>query len=310
MRASAARASTLGIASLMVGLGALATQDVVFKLMSGRYSVFEILFLRGCFTVLVLRSVLLLLRFPRPLHTERLGTQYLRGGLLCSALSCYCLALSAMPLLDAVAIFFAAPLIATSLSSWLLGERVSFGQWGAVIVGFVGMLVMIGPGAGAFQAGAGFAMAAAVFYALSNIVSRSLGRTDRAATTAYYTVFMYIVVSAIGVVAIEIAGVDWSAGNVVVARAWRDPDWFDLGLLAASGFAVALGFFCLAQAYRFATIPVLAPFEYTSLIWAGLLGYLIWDEVPTRLTLIGAALIVVSGWYVAVAPARGARSRR
>ena len=302
--AGTARASMLGIASLMVGLGALATQDVVFKLMSGRYSVFEILFLRGCFTVLVLRSVLLLLRFPRPLHTERLGIQYLRGGLLCSALSCYCLALSAMPLLDAVAVFFAAPLFATSLSPWLLRERVSFGQWGAVIVGFIGMLVMIGPGAGAFQAGAGFALAAAVFYALSNIVSRSLGRTDRAATTAYYTVFMYIVVSAIGVVAIEIAGVDFSAGNVVVARAWRDPDWFDLGLLAGSGFAVALGFFCLAQAYRFATIPVLAPVEYTSLIWAGLLGYLIWDEVPTQFTLIGAALIVASGWYVAAAPAR------
>ena len=302
--ARAARASTLGIASLMVGLGALATQDVVFKLMSGRYSVFEILFLRGCFTVLVLRSVLLVLRFPRPLHTERLGTQYLRGGLLCISLSCYCLALSAMPLLDAVAIFFAAPLISTSLSPWLLGERVSLGQWGAVSLGFVGMLIMIGPGAGAFQPGAVFAMLAAVFYASSAIVSRSLGRTDRAATTAYYTVFMYIVVSAIGVVAIEIAGVDWSAGNVVVARAWRDPDWFDLGLLAGSGFAVALGFFCLAQAYRLAPIPVLAPVEYTSLIWAGLLGYLIWDEVPTRLTLIGAALIVVSGWYVAVAPAR------
>ena len=307
--AGAARAPMLGVASLLVGLGALATQDVLFKVMSGRYSVFEILFLRGCFTVLVLRAVLLVLRFPRPLHTERLGTQYLRGGLLCSALSCYCLALSAMPLLDAVAVFFAAPLIATSLSPWLLGERVSAGQWGAVILGFVGMLVMIGPGAGTFQAGAGFALTAAVFYALSNIVSRSLGRTDRAATTAYYTVFMYVVVSAIGVVAIEIAGVDYSAGNVVVARAWREPDWFDLGLLAGSGFAVALGFFCLAQAYRFASIPVLAPVEYTSLVWAGLLGYLIWDEVPTRLTLIGATLIVVSGWYVATATARGARRR-
>ena len=307
--AGAVRAPMLGVASLLVGLGALATQDVLFKVMSGRYSVFEILFLRGCFTVLVLRAVLLVLRFPRPLHTERLGTQYLRGGLLCSALSCYCLALSAMPLLDAVAVFFAAPLIATSLSPWLLGERVSAGQWGAVILGFVGMLVMIGPGAGTFQAGAGFALTAAVFYALSNIVSRSLGRTDRAATTAYYTVFMYVVVSAIGVVAIEIAGVDFSAGNVVVARAWREPDWFDLGLLAGSGFAVALGFFCLAQAYRFASIPVLAPVEYTSLVWAGLLGYLIWDEVPTRLTLIGAALIVVSGWYVATATARGARRR-
>ena len=308
--AGAARASVLGIASLMVGLGALATQDVVFKLMSGRYSVFEILFLRGCFTVLVLRSVLLVLRYPNPLRTERLGAQYLRGGLLCSALTCYCLALSAMPLLDAVAVFFAAPLIATALSPWLLGERVSLGQWGAVSVGFLGMLVMVGPGAGAFQAGAAFALFAAVFYALSNVVSRSLGRTDRAATTAYYTVFMYIVVSAIGVVAVEIAGVDFSAGNVVVARTWRDPDWFDLGLLAGSGFAVALGFFCLAQAYRYATIPVLAPFEYTSLIWAGLLGYLIWDEVPTRLTLLGAALIVASGWYVAAAPARWARRRR
>ena len=305
--AGAVRAPVLGIASLLVGLGALATQDVVFKLMSGRYSVFEILFLRGCFTVLVLRSVLLVLRFPRPLHTERLGTQYLRGGLLCSALSCYCLALSAMPLLDAVAIFFVAPVIATSLSPWLLGERVSVGQWGAVILGFAGMLIMIGPGAGAFQAGAGFALCAAVFYAMSSIVSRSLGRTDRAATTAYYTVFMYVVVSAIGVVAIEIAGVEFSAGNVVVARAWRDPDWFDLGLLAGSGFAVALGFFCLAQAYRLATIPMLAPFEYTSLVWAGLLGYLIWDEVPTASTLLGAALIVASGWYVAVVAARGGR---
>ncbi len=310
MRARAARASTLGIASLLVGLGALATQDVVFKLMSGRYSVFEILFLRGCFTVLVLRLALLLVRFPRPLHTQRLGTQYLRGGLLCCALSCYCLALSAMPLLDAVAIFFAAPLVSTSLSPWLLKEQVSLRQWAAVILGFVGMLIMVGPGAGAFQAGAVFALFAAVFYAISAIVSRSLGRTDRAATTAYYTVYMYIVVSAVGVVAIEIAGVDLSAGNVVVLRAWRDPDWFDVGLLAGSGFAVALGFFCLAQAYRLATIPVLAPFEYTALIWAGILGYLIWDEVPTRLTLIGAALIVASGWYVAVAPGRGTRRAR
>ena len=304
---STSRASVLGIATLMVGLGALATQDVVFKLMSGRYSVFEILFLRGCFTVLVLRSVFLLLRIPRPLHTERLGTQYLRGGLLCVSLSCYCLALSAMPLLDAVAVFFVAPLIATSLSPLLLRERVSFGQWGAVLVGFLGMLVMIGPSAGAFQASAGFALFAAVFYALSNIASRALGRTDPAATTAYYTVFMYIVVSAIGVVGIEVAGLDYNAGDVVVARPWADPDWFDLGLLAASGFAVALGFFCLAQAYRFAPIPVLAPFEYTSLIWAGLLGYLIWDEVPTRFTLVGAALIVASGWYVAAASAKRRR---
>ena len=304
------RGSVLGVASLMVGLGALATQDVLFKVMSGGYSVFEILFLRGCFTLLVLRSVLLLLRYPNPLRTGRLGAQYLRGGLLCTSLTCYCLALSAMPLLDAVAVFFAAPLIATSLSPWLLRERVSLGQWGAVTAGFLGMVLMVGPGAGTtFQAGAVFALLAAVFYAGSNIASRSLGRTDRAATTAYYTVFMYIVVSAIGVVAIEVAGVEVSAGEVVIARAWRDPAWSDLGMLAASGFAVALGFFCLANAYRHATIPVLAPFEFTSLIWAGLLGYLIWDEVPGRMTLLGALLIVASGWYVAVAPAR-AKSRQ
>ena len=307
--AGTARSPMLGIVSLMVGLGALATQDVIFKLMSGRYSVFEILFLRGCFTLLVLRFVLLALRFPRPLHTARLGTQYLRGGLLCTSLSCYCLALSAMPLLDVVAIFFSAPLMATALSPWLLGERVSAGQWGAVVVGFIGMLVMVGPGAGAFQSGAVFALFAAVFYACSSIASRSLGHTDRAATTAYYTVCMYIVVSALGVVAIEAAGVEWSAGEVVVARAWQEPDLFDLGLLAASGFAVSLGFFCLAQAYRHASIPVLAPFEYTSLIWAGLLGYFIWREVPSSSTLLGAVLIIASGWYVAAAPVKGLRRR-
>ena len=304
---NAARASTLGIASLIAGLGALASQDVVFKLMSGRYSAFEILFLRGCFTLLVLRFALFVLRCPEPLRTGRLGTQYLRGGLLCGSLTCYYLALSVMPLLDTVAIFFTAPLVATALSPWLLGERVSFGQWGAVMLGFLGVLVMTGPVTGTFQAGVGFAVCAAVLYALSNVVARSLGRTDRAATTAYYTVFMYLAVSALGVVAVEMVGVEMRAGEVVVSRVWRDPDWFDLGLLAASGIAVAIGFFCLAQAYRLAAIPVLAPFEYTSLLWAGILGYLIWEDEPTWLTLIGAALIAGSGWYVAASSGTGRR---
>ena len=304
---SPAGARALGIVSLVAGLGALSSQDVVFKLMSGRYSAFEILFLRSCFTLLVLRFAFLVLRYPDPLRTDRLGAQYLRGGLLCTALTCYYLALSVMPLLDVVAIFFTAPLIATALSPWLLKERVSRGQWAAVAAGFLGALVMLGPGAGALQAGAAFAFCSALFYALSNVATRSLGMTDRAATTAYYSVFMYLAVSSLGVVAVELAGAELSAGEVVISRAWRDPDWFDLGLLAGSGVAVAIGFFCLAQAYRLAPIPALAPFEYTALLWAGILGYLFWQDLPTWLSLLGAATIAGSGWYVAVSPARAER---
>ena len=294
----------VGIVILVIGLGALSTQDVIFKQLSARYSVFELLFLRSAFMVLMLRGVFLALRQPDPLRTNRLGTQYLRGTLLFLALGSYYLALTVLPLLDVVAIFYTSPLIATALAALILKEPVGTRRWAAVGLGFAGAVLMIRPGSGAVQTAALLALFAATMYACSVIAVRRLGATDSAATTSYYSTLAYLALSALGtVVANALPATE--AGGVVLARAWAYPSLLDLGLLAVSAVAVSVGFFCLAQAYRLGEVPVLAPFEYSSLIWAGILGLLVFGEVPSIETLIGAALIMASGTYVAWIGHRG-----
>ena len=292
-----------GIGALLFGLALLTGQDVVMKNLSNAgYSVFQLLFLRTMFTLLFLQGALVLLRAPNPRRTYRLGAQLLRGVFLFTALTCYYIALSVMSLLDVVAIFFAAPLIATLLSAWLLRESVGTRRWLAISVGFLGALVMVRPGEDTVQLASLIAVAAAIFYASAVVLTRYLGSTDSAATTSYYTVLTYLCLSALGTVAVE--GVDVVQGgafaSLSLVRPWLDPSWSELGWLTAAGAAVAGGFFCLSQAYRFAPVSVLAPFEFVALVWAGIVGFWAWGEVPTSQSLLGAVLIVASGVYVSV----------
>lgn len=292
-----------GIGILVVGLGVLTGQDVVMKnLTTSGYSVFQSLFLRSLFTLVFLQGVLTVLRWQNPRATCRVGAQILRGSLLFGALSCYYLALSVMPLLDVAAIFFTAPLIAALLSGWLLREPVGARRWLAIGVGFVGALLMVPPGAEAVQLGSLVAIAAAILYASSVVLTRHLGSTDSAVTTSYYAALTYLCLSALGTVAVEGVEIppDSAFADLALVRSWIDPEWVELGWLTVSGAAVAFGFFCMSQAYKFAPVSVLAPFEFSALVWAGVVGFWAWGEVPTGQSIIGAALIVASGIFVSM----------
>ena len=178
----------VAVVALITGLLGLAVQDVVMKNMASRYSSPELLLIRGVFALILFQIGLFVFRQKNPLRTERLAWQWVRGFLLFMALACYYMALSVMSLLDTVAIFFSAPLIATALSRVVLKERVSRGKWIAVVVGFCGALLVVRPGGESLARVAGLiAMAAACFYAGSIIATRYLGATDRAISTAYYT---------------------------------------------------------------------------------------------------------------------------
>ena len=291
----------IAVLALTMGLLALAVQDVVMKDMAARYSSPELLLIRGVFALILFQIVLIVLRQKNPLRTARLGWQWMRGFLLFMALACYYIALSVLSLLDTVAIFFSAPLIATALSRVLLKERVSVGKWMAVVVGFCGALLVVRPGGESLAQVAGLiGVAAACFYAGSIIATRYLGETDRAITTAYYTMLSYIVFAGIATLLshfIAVSGHD--TGALAISRVWVTPTPLELGYFAFAGTTVCIGFFCLAQAYKMAEVSSLSPWEYTNLIMAAVIGYIAWGDIPDLTSVIGSVLIIVSGVYVA-----------
>ena len=292
---------SLAVVAITVGLGALATQDVMMKNLSQRFSVPELLFLRSVFALLIFQVILAMVGFKNPLSTGRQLWQWVRGSLLVMALGCYYVALSVLTLLDVVAIFFSAPLIATVLSSLFLKEQVGLHRWLAVTVGFAGVLLMVQPGGeGVAQIAALIAMAAALFYAASIVATRYLGETETAVTTAYYTMIACIVLTGVGVLLVDfLASHGTDSGALAISRQWLTPTLMDLMWLFLSGGAVCIGFFCLAQAYRMAEVSSLAPWEYVAVVLSGVVGFVAWGDVPGLLSLLGAGLIVVSGIYVA-----------
>ena len=298
---------SLAVTLLTLGLLALATQDVFMKNMATRYSSPELLLIRGVFALLLFQLGLVVFRQRNPLKTGRVGWQWFRGFLLFMALACYYMALSVMSLLDTVAIFFSAPLIATALSSVLLKEKVSAGKWVAVVVGFIGVLVVVRPGGESLAHVAGLiGLAAACFYAASMIATRYLGATDRAITTAYYSMLSYILFAGVAtLISHLIAASGNDSGALAVSRLWLTPTPRDLVLFAVAGVSVCVGFLCLAQAYKMAEVSSLSPWEYTNLIMAAVLGYLAWGDIPDLSSVIGSVLIIGCGVYVA----RGASSQ-
>ena len=212
----------IAVLALTMGLLALAVQDVVMKNMAARYSSPELLLIRGVFALILFQIVLIVFRQKNPLRTERLGWQWMRGFLLFMAFACYYMALSVLSLLDTVAIFFSAPLIATALSRVLLKERVSVGKWMAVVVGFCGALLVVRPGGESLAQVAGLiAVAAACFYAGSIIATRYLGETDRAITTVYYTMLSYIVFAGIATLLSHLIAVSGNdTGALAISRVW------------------------------------------------------------------------------------------
>ena len=294
------RAPWFAAGLVSIGVGVFTCQDVIIRTLSGTFSVWEIVFFRTVFALILLQAVRLMLASERARGTTRLGEHLFRGLLMVCSYAAYYLAIASMPLLEAVTIFFTAPLLATGLSALILREHVGPRRWSAIAIGFAGMLLMIRPGAAAFQATGLVALLAAALYASSVIVTRRLGATETGLTMTFYAMLVYLALACVGIVALEVLGLplDGSITNDFLVRTWVEPGWTDLGLLALAGLAAVIGMFCLSQAYRMAAVATVAPFEFTALIWAGGLGYLFWDEVPAGLSVLGAVLIVAAGTYV------------
>ncbi len=271
----------LGIALMLAGIAGFSVMDATIKWLTADYSIAQIVALRSWF------GLPLLCLFA--LHRGGLGSLgtrrpmiHLGRYLLVLALSfSFFWALSQMKLVDAIAITFAAPIFITALSVPLLKEAVGLHRWVAIGVGFFGVLVMLRPGVGVFQWAALVVIGSVVVYALLMITTRAFKASESTATLMLYPQLGMAL-----------------TGIVLAPFFWVTPSLGDLGLFALAGMFGSVGVMCVTHAFRLGPAAVISPFEYSALIWASLLGFFLWGELPDTITLLGAAIVIASGLYI------------
>ena len=298
--------AALGIAFVLGGVVAISFNDMLIKQLSGGYPLHEIVFIRS-FVGLIF--TLFLIRMEGGLHilkTRRPVLHAVRGLLIVVANMSFFAALAAIPLADATALFFAAPLMITVLSIPILGEKVGPVRLTAVIVGFAGVIIMQRPWADADQLQASrlvllLPVLAALTYALNQLMTRKLGVESKASALSVYVQLAFIFVS-LGFFAI--AGDGRFAANATdpslqfLLRAWIWPSTTDWAWLLGMGANAAVIGYCLSQAYRIADAATVAPFEYIGLPMAVFWGWVVFGDLPVWEVWAGIALILGSGLFV------------
>lgn len=256
--------------------------DAITKYLSAEYPVIFILWARYVFQTLFLAVLLVRAGSLAFLHTKRLGLQSLRAGLNIATNFSFIFGLSFLPLADAVAVFMVGPLFVTALSVPSLGETVGVRRWAAVGVGFVGALIIVRPGMDAsFQWASLLMILAALINPLFQIVTRKLSDTEQPLTTQSYLTLTGLVVT-----------------SAIVPFFWVHAPISVLALLAFQGALGNASNLCLMAALRRAPASTLAPFNYGTLAFATVIGYLVFNQFPDHWTITGALVIVASGLYI------------
>lgn len=294
------------IAFVLVGVLCISFNDMLIKQLSNGYPLHQIVFFRSFIALLISFVFLQFEGGWAALRTDQPMLHVLRGMLVVIANMSFFLALAVLPLADATALFFAAPLFITLLSIPLLGEKVGPLRLGAVLVGFIGVIIMQRPWESAQTLTVSrvvllLPVLAALTYALNQLMTRKLGVKAPASTLAIYIQGTFVVVS---VGFYIIAGDGRFAQNTTNAslqfllRAWVWPAPQDQWVLIGMGINGALIGYCLSQAYRLADAATVAPFEYIGLPLAVFWGLMIFGDLPTWEVWTGIALILASGLFV------------
>jgi S-adenosylmethionine uptake transporter len=270
----------LGVVLYLAGVAMFAVNDALGKWLVTDYGVGQLMLLRTIGAAVVLAPMLISLRV-KLIDRRRPGLQVLR--VLCAAGDTFAFyyATRTMPLADVMTFYMATPLIITALSAPLLGEKVERFRWIAVLIGFVGVLIALRPSPQMFTWGAPIALFGAISYALSQVITRDLRGIHWAPLVLWQFVGSGLI------------------GAATIPFAWTTPSLFDLGLMFLVGVVAMICIICVVRALGFARVAVLAPLQYTGLLWAAILGWVIWHDVPTLPIVVGNAIIIGSGLYVA-----------
>lgn len=297
------RARAPDVTGILFALGGgvlLSLNDLAIKFLSGGYALHQIILIRAFIGLAIILAVVRAspTGFAQ-LRTRRARAHMLRVAIVMVSNVTFFLGLSIMPLADAVATAFIAPVLVTLMSAAILRERVGPHRWAAVVIGLCGVLVMVRPSAGALQPAAILVLVSAACYAASHMMTRYMRGTESAMTLNFYVQIGFIVIS---------CGMGLWVGDGHLAQAsggalaflfhpWVWPPMADWPAFLAAGLAIGIGGLMLSQAYRTSEAGLIAPFEYIGMPMALLWGLVVFGTWPDRTAWIGIALICGAGLY-------------
>lgn len=278
--------SLRGIFCMLLSGVFLTTNDSITKWLVPHYPAGEILFVQGSLIALLV-AAWMRLRRENPLSIVRWRLHFYRGAMYATGSFAFVYALRYLPLAEVVAIAFAGPLFMTLFGKLFLGEHVGLHRLGAVVVGFVGVLIIIRPGTEAMHWAALLPLVVALSDAGRDLITRPLTRDESSLRIIFTT-------------AVILA----AAGGVTSIGGWPEIDSSHLPWFGLSATSFVIAHFLMVEAFRHAEVVVVAPFRYFLIIWATLAGFLFWGEVPGSIVFVGVAVIVAAGLYIGWREAR------
>lgn len=300
-------ATQRGILALVVGIAVFSLQDVILKRLSGDYPLYQAMIIRSLTAVPLLLIILRLFDGRlTTIATPNWALMLARGILNFVAYTAYYLGLAALPMADTVALFFTAPLFITIAAALVFRDRIGATNILALLAGFVGMLMIFNPSASVFDPAALLPVLAALGYALTQLATRALGRTETAAAMTFWGNLTFLA-GALALAAVFGSGAYDGATHPSLAfltRGWQPMPARDLGLFMACGVIASIGLSLLTYAYRVAPSASVAPFEYSFIIWGVLWGWMFWAQLPAALAWGGIALLIGAGLLVIRAEAQ------
>lgn len=286
-----------GLVCIEVGMLFFVVQDALMKSLLETYPVWMLICLRSCIALVVLVPVIAALQGARGLMTSLWYLHLARAFLFATGFSMFYAAFPFMGLAEVTTIFFSAPLMTALLASLILKETIGPHRIGALVIGFIGVIIAMNPTGDAFSWVAVLPLMCALTYAIGQVLARVIGDRDSSLTTGLYTLVP---------AAPMILLLGWSLNQIIdlgpefhhLRWAFPSEALTDIPRLLLVGSAGLIGWILISRAYQVANASFIAPFDYTYLPIALALAYILWHEVPPTTTLIGMGLIVLSGLYL------------
>ena len=270
----------LGIAVMLLAMFMFTLNDVMGKWLVATYSVGQVLLIRSLAALVILAPFLWRIGLRPLIDVERPGMQALRVVMSSAEVFCFYFAVITLPLADVMTYWLAAPIYVAAMSPFLLGERVGWRRWTAIMIGFVGVLVALQPSAATLTAPALISILGSFCFAFMMLSGRALRGTPD-------TTLVFWQLLGAGVL-----------GLAVAPFGWVTPSGFDFALLALLGLVAMVAHMCVNRALKLADAATVSPFQYTLLFWAILFGWLVFGAVPRPAMLAGAAIIVAAGLFI------------
>ena len=280
--AERARANRHGMVWMVIAMTAFIANDAIVKAVGARLPAAQIIVVRGVMAIALIALVALRMGALSKIREIFRGWVLMRASCEGVGTFAYLAALIHLPLANVSAINLASPLFVAVMAVLFLNERVDLGRWLAIIVGFAGVMLVVQPRADDFNRFAWLCVAATLIYAYRDLLTRKLPPSTPSILVTLVTATVVWVMALIA----------------MVAQGWTPMEWRDVGMLAVGSVFLSTGYFAIIAAMRQAEVSVVAPFRYVGLLWALIIGFVVWGDVPNLVAWCGIGLLVGAGFYM------------